>query len=212
MDFFIRKAARDWFRGIRREFSAFPGTRAAPDFDAFYFCFIAGIAKNRKETLPLEETAQLVPGFPEAYKSRGSLLVSLFLSRELRSRGVDPTERQRVHDVLSELVQPQAQNLLSDDGTREFNKYSFGGFDVLREWFDDRPTSLETFLRTYKRRIDESFATEEWEQEFGTVSISQDTGCYGPALNRRVQSTGVTAIRNRRRESRGSAETPEPSE
>ena len=161
MDFFIRKEARRWFRGIRSEFSALPGTRSAPDFDAFYFCFIAGITMNRKESLPQEETAQLVPGFPEAYKSRGSLLVSLFLSRELKSRGVDLTERQRVRDVLAELVQPQAQNLLSDDGVREFNKYSFGGFDVLLDWFDDGPTSLETFLRTFKRRIDEASSAEE---------------------------------------------------
>ena len=162
MDFFIRKSARDWFRGIKGEFSA-PGARAAPDFDAFYFCFIAGIAANRKESLPQEETAQLVPGFPEAYKSRGGLLVSLFLSHELKSRGVDPTERQRVRDILSELVQPQAQNLLSDDGVREFNKYSFGGFDVLLDWFDDRPASLETFLRAFKHKIDETFAAEEGE-------------------------------------------------
>lgn len=162
MDFFIRKEARRWFQDIRREFSALPGARAAPDFDAFYFCFIAGIAANRKESLPKEETAQLVPGFPEAYKSRGGLLVSLFLSHELKSRGVDMTERQRVRDVVSELVQPQAPNFLSDQGVRELNKYSFGGFDVLRDWFDDRPTSLETFLRTFKRRIDETSAANEY--------------------------------------------------
>ena len=164
MDFFIRKEARRWFRDIRGEFNALPGARAAPDFDAFYFCFIAGITMNRKESLPPEDTAQLVPGFPEAYKSRGGLLVSLFLSCELKSRGVDLTERQRVREVVSDLVQPQAQNFLSDDGVREFNKYSFGGFDVLRDWFDDRPpTSLETFLRAFKHKIDETFAAKESE-------------------------------------------------
>ena len=163
MDFFIRKKARRWFRDIRGEFNALPGARAAPDFDAFYFCFIAGITMNRKESLPPEGTAQLVPGFPEAYKSRGGLLVSLFLSHELKSRGVDPTERQRVRDVLSELVQSQSQNFLSDDGVREFNKYSFGGFDVLLDWFDDRPISLETFLQAFKHKIDGTFAAKEGE-------------------------------------------------
>ena len=65
---------------------------------------------------------------------------------------------------MSELVQPQAQSFLSDDGVREFNKYSFGGFDVLYDWFDGRPpTSLETFLRAFKRRIDETFAAKEGE-------------------------------------------------
>lgn len=161
MDFSISKGARKWFGEVSGEFTALPGTRAAPDFDAFYFCFVAGIAANRKKSLPTEETAQLVSRFPEAYRSRGSLLVSLFLSRELKNRGVDATERQRVRDVLSELVGPQAENLLSDEGVREFNRYSFGGFDVLREWFDERPTSLETFLRSFKLRIDETFDTKE---------------------------------------------------
>lgn len=157
MDFSISKAARKWFEEVSAEFNALPGTRSAPDFDAFYLCFVAGIAANRKKSLPTEETAQLVSRFPETYRNRGSLLVSLFLSRELKSRGVDATERQRVRDVLSELVGPQAENLLSDKGVREFNRYSFGGFDVLREWFDERPTSLETFLRSFKVRIDEAF-------------------------------------------------------
>ena len=160
MDFFISKEARKWFGEISNEFSALPGTRTAPDFDAFYFCFVAGIAANRKKALPTEDTAQLVSRFPETYRNRSSLLVSLFLSRELKSRGVDATERQRVQDVLSELVSPQSENLLSDEGVREFNRYSFGGFDVLREWFEERPTSLETFLRSFKLRIDERFDAE----------------------------------------------------
>jgi hypothetical protein len=37
---------------------------------------------------------------------------------------------------------------------REFSKYAHGGFEVLSEWFDDRPRSLETFLRAFKRKVD----------------------------------------------------------
>ena len=157
MDFFIRKTARIWFRDIWDEFSALPGAKAAPNFDAFYFCFIAGIAENRKKDLPGDETAQLVPEFPEAYKSRGTLLVALFLNREIRSQGVLLTDRKRVRDDISKLVNPHAANHLSDYGVREFNKYSFGGYDVLLEWFDgDRPRSLETFLRTFKLKLDDA--------------------------------------------------------
>ena len=157
MDFFIRRTARDWFRDIWDEFSALPGTKAAPNFDAFYFCFIAGIVANQKRDLPADETAQLVPEFPGAYKSRGALLVALFLNREVHSQGVPLADRKRIHDDISKLIDPRAANHLSDYGVREFNKYSFGGYDVLREWFDgDRPRSLETFLRTFKLKLDEA--------------------------------------------------------
>ena len=156
MDFRIRKKARDWFRDISNEFSALPGAKAAPLFDAFYFCFIAGIVANRKTELPMEETDQLVPEFPEAYRSRGALLVALFLKRAIQVQGAMLGERESVHDEISKLVDPGVANMLSDYGVREFNKYSFGGYEVLLEWFDDRPRTLETFLRTFKLKLDEA--------------------------------------------------------
>ena len=164
MDFFIRKKARDWFfQNIWKEFSALPGAKNAPNFDAFYFCFIAGIVANRKTDLPAEETAQLVPEFPEAYKSRGALLVALFLKREIRGQGAMLTEQESVHDDISKLVDPGAANMLSDYGAREFNKYSFGGYEVLLEWFDDRPQTLETFLRRFKLKLDEALSNGKLE-------------------------------------------------
>ncbi len=159
MDFFIDKEARSWFQGISDEFGSAHGSRPAPDFDAFYFCFIAGIARRRKKHLSVGQTRQLVNYFPGVYDGRGSLLVALFLSRVLESRGIDSVERQNVRKVVSDLVHPQSENFLSDEGVREFNEYAFGGFEVLQEWFDTRPTSLDVFLRTFKRRIDEAIPT-----------------------------------------------------
>lgn len=146
MDFAIRKDARDWFRDIR--------TDLAIDFDAFYFCFIAGLTATRKKDAPAAETAALVENFPGPYKNRGRLLVALFLSRELDYLGVAMTEKKAVHAAISRLVQPEAPNFLSDDGVREFNKYAHGGYEVLLDWFDDRPRSLETFLQAFRRKID----------------------------------------------------------
>ena len=33
------------------------------------------------------------------------------------------------------------------------NQYSYGGFEVLTEWFDERPRSLEGFLPHYLRKL-----------------------------------------------------------
>ena len=154
MDFAVRKEARDWFRDIKSDLVALPGTVSAPDFDTFYFCFIAGITASRKKDVPKADTAPLVENFPGPYKNRGRLLVALFLSRELELLGVAMSEKRAVHASISRLVRPEAQNYLSDDGVREFNKYAFGGYEVLLDWFDDRPRSLDTFLRAFKRQID----------------------------------------------------------
>ncbi|MDP2398359.1 MAG: hypothetical protein Q8M53_08405 [Burkholderiales bacterium] len=148
MPFRIREDARKWFKDLREDgFST--------DFDSFYFCFIAGISKSQKRDVPISETGELVDYYPDRYRDRGRLLVSLFLASELRALGVGMTEKKIVHSEISRLVKPDSPSYLSDDGMKEFNKYAFGGFDILIEWFDDRPRNLETFLSGFKSRLDE---------------------------------------------------------
>lgn len=150
-DFRILVEARDWFGELRK------GNRQFKiDFDPFYFCFMAGLTAGQKRSVAQNETAQLVDYFPGAYASRGRLLVALFLSRELRELGVEMTQRDAVNTALSELIDPNAKNYLSDSGIREFNGYACGGYSVLLDWFDDKPRNLETFLRMFKRCVDET--------------------------------------------------------
>lgn len=47
---------------------------------------------------------------------------------------------------------------LSGEGVREFNKYAHGGHEVLLEWFEYRPRSLETFL-LLSRSVGETFSS-----------------------------------------------------
>lgn len=149
--FRLRLDARQWFKDLRdqRVFRT--------DFDAFYFCFIAGVATKRKEAVPLDETAELVAYFPDKYGPRGKVLLGLFLKSELEMLGVSMDERRDVHSTIARLVDTQG-NFLSDEGVREFNKYAHGGYEQLIEWFDDKPRSLETFLRGFKNRIDSTKA------------------------------------------------------
>jgi len=122
-------------------------------FDAFYFCFIAGITTRKKEKLSNDETDELVAYFPDKYSSRGKLLLGLFLKTELELLGVSIDERKQVHTSIASLVNPEG-NFLSNDGVDEFNKYAHGGYEQLVEWFEEPPRSLETFLRSFKWKID----------------------------------------------------------
>ncbi|MGH3715980.1 MAG: hypothetical protein ACRDT4_21340 [Micromonosporaceae bacterium] len=152
--FRIRQDARNWFKELRDKEKTLK-----TDFDSFYFCFIAGIAMKRKQPVPSDETAELVAYFPDRYAGRGRLLVALFLSQELDQLGVTMAEKKAVHSAVASLVNPEAPNYLSDDGVREFNRYAHGGYDVLLDWFDDKPRSLDTFVRAFKQRIDAALAS-----------------------------------------------------
>ena len=68
-------------------------------------------------------------------------------------------EREAVHRSIAKLVRHDAANHLTADGVGEFNQYAHGGFDVLLDWFNDRPRSLETFERQFKRKLDAQLAS-----------------------------------------------------
>lgn len=147
--FRLRLDARKWFRDLRDQ------NMFEIDFDAFYFCFVTGIVTGTKVAVPTMETAELVDNFPEKYKSRGKLLVGLFLKSELDLLGISMMDRRAVRTTIGRFVSPESPSFLSGEGINEFNRYAHGGYERLIEWFESRPHSLETFLRDFKRRMDD---------------------------------------------------------
>lgn len=153
MPFRLRRDARKWFKDVESGFDI--------DFDMYYLCLMAGLAERRKEDVVLAETTELVDEFPIIYRPRGRLIVSLFLSRELKELGIKLTERITLHSELQKLIDPLSASHLSEVGMRELNRYSYGGFDVLsQDWFEDRPRNIETFLPLYKRKLNAALADE----------------------------------------------------
>ena len=148
--FRLRKDSRSWFKDLYGK-NAF-----TMDFDAYYYCLVAGLAAERCRDLPASDTSELVEYFPGRYKDKAKIIVALFLSRELGRVGVDLTEKKSAHSVISILVQPDSPNHLSDEGTKQMNRYAAGGFEVLTEWFEDRPRNLDVFLQLFSTRLDKN--------------------------------------------------------
>ena len=145
MPFRLRKDARDWFKGISEHLTL--------DFDMFYFCLMAGLATGNKAFPPSNEATDLAQDFPGEYRSRGRLVVALLLTRELKRLGIKFEERATLHKEIAKLIDPLSSTHLSTPGMDEINHYSFGGFDVLTDWFDDRPRHLETFLPQFREHL-----------------------------------------------------------
>jgi Asp-tRNA(Asn)/Glu-tRNA(Gln) amidotransferase B subunit len=148
--FRLRKEARKWFKEIEKGFAS-----EAPQFEMYYFCLAAGLAAKRKADVITDNTAELVDYFPGQYRAKGRIIVAWFLARELESMGIKMHERDIVHMTIAKLVDPLSPSHLSDEGMKEMNRYSYGGFDVLTdEWFDAPPTTIETFLPLFKQKIE----------------------------------------------------------
>ena len=116
---------------------------------------MAGLATGKKRMdLPTNETSELVQYFPGRYKEKGKIIISLFLARYLASLGVTLTDKKLAHNEISKLISPISPNYLSDEGMKELNKYAAAGYDEIIDWFEDRPRTLESFLRTFALKID----------------------------------------------------------
>jgi hypothetical protein len=145
MPFQLRQATRDWFRHIEDDFDL--------AFDMYYFCLIAGLVEGERTTVDSDKTSELVSRFPGDYQEKSRYIVALYLSQELRSLGVDFSDRETLHDQISYLIDSMKPSRLSSEGMRRMNQYSYGGLVVLKEWFDEKPRSLEEFLPHYYRYL-----------------------------------------------------------
>ena len=146
MPFRLSKDAREWFRDIKDSFDL--------DFDMYYLCLMAGLAVGKKRSVPTTQAPELVDNFPADYRSKGRVIVALFLSKELEALGISMSERDQVYGQIAQLVDPLTPSGLSDAGMREMNRYSYGGFDVIaNEWFEDRPRIMEVFLPMFRKNL-----------------------------------------------------------
>ncbi|WP_461451637.1 hypothetical protein [Mucilaginibacter sp.] len=143
MAFRISNTARHWFRHLKGK----PGTEI--DFDFFYFCFIAGIATEKKDPLPNSETTELIQNFPKDYAPQRNLIIALFLKAELKDMGIDLNERKALNKELSGLLDPNTVTRLSDEGLKLLNYYSHGGFLKIQERIPEEPRNLDAFLISY---------------------------------------------------------------
>ena len=148
MAFRLRRDAKIWFKDLyeTKEFTV--------DFDALYFCFMAAILTSRRAPeAPAADTSELVDYFPGRYGERKQLLVATLLTAELKRLSVNMDNKEEIHATIGKLIHPNSPSQLSEEGVREFNRYAYSGYDVLKEWFEDRPRFLHTFLREFEAQV-----------------------------------------------------------
>ena len=142
MGFELRRDTKRWFKAFERE-------KSIIDFDLYYFCLIPGfIIKRRNIEIHPDDVEEMTRNFPKVFDSRKELLVGLLINTELSRMGIDLKERKSVYSTISDLV-ITSPPYLSNEGIKRMNQYAHGGFDVLCERMDERPRSLETFVRKY---------------------------------------------------------------
>ena len=146
--FHIRTDARSYLKNVIDRVDS-----QSPLFEVFYLCALAGLASGRTADAVSANTSELVENFPSEYANRGRLIVGLFLTREIKRRGIQLHEKEPLHRAIREFVDPRTPSQLSDAGVLQLNRYGYGGFDQPLEWFPHKPSDLESFLPLFHAKI-----------------------------------------------------------
>lgn len=147
--FRFQKDHRKWFKNIRSELNY--------DFDAFYMCFVAGVAANKKIDYDNSSDSDLIDYFPGEYTKTSKLIISLFLVAESLSLGINISKKNEAIQHLNTFIDPDTQSRLSRDGYKSFNQYAAGGYEVITNELQ-QPFKLGIFLTFYHDMIDKKFS------------------------------------------------------
>ena len=145
MPFHLPRDAKSWFKEVRKDMEI--------DFDVYNMCLLAGLKAGIKRDMKLELTTELVDNFPGGFRDHQREIIALFLATELKKAGLDESDRVKVHEFVGRLIDPYTPSGLSTEGQREMNKYCWGGFEVISEWFVEKPHHLEAFLPRLVERL-----------------------------------------------------------
>ncbi|QEE24968.1 hypothetical protein CS053_11025 [Rhodanobacter glycinis] len=147
MSFKLPKPAGAFFRLLLQSGSSGFETM----FDAYYFCLMVGLDARTVGTED-EVGEEFVRDYVQSFQPYSDLIAGLLIDAELDRARIDPSDRGGVEKKIVELLNPNSATKLSDVGHALLNRYSAGGFNLLRDDFVSPPQVLEDFLITYHRR------------------------------------------------------------
>lgn len=142
--FRLRQDAEDWMDKIA---SAHP---ISSKFDLYFLCVLVGIASGRMSN-PREDgrnAPEFIRVFIEDYKPSQHLIIGLLIVAELGRLGISMNEKDSVRDCIRQLVKPDSQTGLTDEGVDALNQYASGGYDQIRSKIGiSKPYQTEVFLQ-----------------------------------------------------------------
>jgi hypothetical protein len=139
MAFYLPRQAHTWFKNIRKEMKL--------DFDVYNLCLLVGLKKGKTYDFPSKDIRELVDNFPGNYARHRSETIALFLSMEIKKRGLESADKLQINELIDLMISPDSPSKLTPEGQKQFNRYCYGGWRMIYERFGEaKPHHLDQFL------------------------------------------------------------------
>lgn len=121
-------------------------------FDVYYCCALVGLAACK-----IDENAtdlrDLTDNYPREYSENRMYIAGLLIASEAKRQGID-SESPQIENLMLQYLSNDETTYLSDDGIKILNSYSLEGFNIIKDFLPDKPTSREEFLEAFKLALD----------------------------------------------------------
>ena len=144
MTFRLSKDARQYFLKIEER-----STTGKFDtlWDKYYLCLMAGFSRIKlgKETSASDE---IMPTFIQDYSPQRYQIISLLIATEIKRLGIQNDDKENIKQLMLSLLDHTTITNLNDEGHKIMNRYTEGGFEIIREEIP-QPYEFDVFMRKY---------------------------------------------------------------
>ncbi|MFB6306676.1 MAG: hypothetical protein ABEH43_06765 [Flavobacteriales bacterium] len=144
--FQLPKGLRTFFKGIDRS----SGANFDSMFDKYYLCAVVGMDERKLADENRIESDEFVKSYPNPYQEKADAIAGMLIDAEMDRKGIEPDNRNAIEKLMLNLMSLTSPTRLSSKGGSLLNRYSAGGFNILRREIDE-PHHLSQFLVLYKQ-------------------------------------------------------------
>lgn len=139
MAYRLHKNCMDFFKNING---------LSTQFDYYYLCLMMGFKYKKlgkKEDIKKDSfTKEII----EAYKDSKYKIVGLLIETEIERRGINKNIEYEVEKIISEIIDYNSKDNISDKGIELLNLYAAGGFEKIQSNIEDNE-NIEYFMQEY---------------------------------------------------------------
>jgi hypothetical protein len=126
------------------------------DMCEFILCLLIGLKHDRKEIIGEYEFKRdpFAQKYIDEYINMKPLITGLILSKIIKSQNIDRNEKDKVKDVMKNVLDSNEPTFLKKETLEIMHQYYLGGFSILLEEFEYKPPiDVSVFFSKYNQLL-----------------------------------------------------------
>lgn len=148
MAYKLHKNYNDFFRKLNPNRNGFNTL-----FDIYYLCLMIGLKYKKIGSTDMLKSDAFSKEIIDAYKDSKYKIIALLIQTEMeRNKRIDQDNQHEVEKLISEIIDYESKDHISDKGVELLNLYAASGFEKIQSNINDN-NHIENFFQEYLELI-----------------------------------------------------------